>query len=133
MLDYELKDKKRIIHLNPDFAAFCPFVSRQAFEIRIFPLEHRPRFEETTERGLTFAAEALKTALTKIYKGLSNPSYNFFIHTAPVAAGKTPENYHWHMEIVPKTQIWAGFEIGTGIEISTVAPETAAGFLKKIK
>ena len=44
--------------------------------------------------------------------------------------GKYP-HYHWHLEIMPKTSTWAGFEISTGIEISTIEPEEAAMFLKK--
>jgi len=32
---------------------------------------------------------------------------------------------------LPKTGIWAGFEIGTRMEISTITPEKAAEYLKK--
>jgi len=64
---------------------------------------------------------------------LKNPDYNFFLHTAPVKNGHTYDRYHWHFEILPKTAVWAGFEIGTGIEISTIRPENAAAFLRKIK
>lgn len=133
ILDFELKDKKRIIFANRDFIAFCPFVSRQAFEIRVFPLYHSPRFEKITDDGINSAAEVLRVTLAKLMRGLNNPSYNFFIHTAPTTGGEAMDHYHWHIEILPKTAVWAGFEIGTGIEISTIAPETASRFLKKIK
>lgn len=133
ILDFELKDKKRIIFANDDFVAFCPFVSRQAFEIRIFPRRHSPRFEKITDSGIASAAEVLRVTLAKLMRGLNNPSYNFFIHTAPTMDGEAMDHYHWHIEILPKTAVWAGFEIGTGIEISTIAPETASRFLKKIK
>ena len=53
-----------------------------------------------------------------------------FTCTAPVD-GKKYDHYHWHWEIFPKTATWAGFEIGTGIEISTIEPEKAAQFLRK--
>lgn len=133
MLEFELKDKKRIIHMNKDFAAFCPFVPRQAFEIRIFPRRHQSRFEKVTESEIHSLAEVLQGALVRLERGLSDPAYNFFIHTAPTYGVGKEEYYHWHIEIIPKTSIWAGFEIGTGIEISTIAPETAAQFLRKIK
>lgn len=133
MLGFELKDKKRIIYKNRSFVAFAPFVSRQAFEIRIFPRRHNPEFEKVSDREVTDLAEALRVALAKLSCALEDPAYNFFIHTAPTADGRSASHYHWHIEILPKTGVWAGFEIGTGIEISTIAPETAAKFLRKIK
>lgn len=133
MLDFEKRDKKRIIYANRDFIAYCPFVSRQAFEVRIFPIRHQPEFESITENEISSAADALRAALAKLKRGLGNPAYNFFVHTAPASDGARANYYHWHIEILPKTAIWAGFEISTGIEISTIAPETAAEFLRKIK
>jgi galactose-1-phosphate uridylyltransferase len=35
--------------------------------------------------------------------------------------------------IFPKTLTWAGFELGTGIEISTIEPEKAAEYLRGIE
>ncbi|MBI4385639.1 galactose-1-phosphate uridylyltransferase, partial [Candidatus Parcubacteria bacterium] len=51
-------------------------------------------------------------------------------HTAPSTSEEDYRHYHWHLEIIPKTQVWAGFEIGTGIEISTISPEMAAAYLR---
>ena len=77
-------------------------------------------------------AEALQKALSMIYKRLDDPAYNFYIHTAP-GDGKSYDNYHWHLNILPKIAIWAGFELGAGIEISSIEPEKAAEFLRGIK
>ena len=106
---------------------------RSAFELRVFPKSHSPMFESIHHDDVSYCADALKMALQKLHKGLENPSYNFFIHTSPASFTEPLENYHWHIEILPKTSIWAGFEISTGIDISTIAPETAAEFLRKIK
>ena len=133
MVAFERRQGWRIVFENTHMVAFCPYVSRSAFEIRIFPTRHAPAFEEAGERELASAAEALRVALAKLQRGLGDPHYNFFIHTAPVAGGVGARHYHWHVEIIPKTAVWAGFEIGTGIEISTVSPEAAAAFLRKIK
>lgn len=133
MLGYELKAKKRIVYENDYFAVIAPFASKTAFEIRIFPKKHNPRFELISPHQRRLLANALRVSLAKLYVGLKNPDYNFFIHTAPTANSEDFHHYHWHLEIIPKTAIWAGFEIGTGIEISTIAPESAAEFLKNIK
>ena len=132
MIAFERRDGRRIVYENGDYIVFCPFVSRSAFEIRIFPKRHQPEFEAIGDREILAAADALRTALAKLERGLKDPAYNFFIHTAPTADGKRMPHYHWHIEIVPKTAVWAGFEIGTGIQISTTSPEVAGRYLRGI-
>ena len=133
IIDHEIKMGECIIYENNEYVALAPFASRTAFEIRIFPKRHNPRFEEITPKERLSYAEAMRVSLLKLHKGLKNPDYNFFFHTAPPKAEKESGHYHWHCEILPKTQIWAGFEIGTGIEISTIAPEHAAEFLRSVR
>lgn len=131
MMEWDLEDKQRIIFENKEFVVLCPFASRAAFEVRVYPKEHHPYFERIKDAEKDQLAEALQTALKKIYQGLNDPAFNFFLHTSP-ADGKDYGHYHWHFEIMPKTSVWAGFELGAGIEISTVKPEDAAEYLRKI-
>ncbi len=133
MLEWEMLDKKRIVFENELAVAFCPFISRKAFEIRIFPKLHQPYFEQTDFEGMRKIAEVLRVSLAKLFKGLKDPAYNFFIHTAPIESSEKWHYYHWHIEILPKTGIWAGFELGTGIEVSSITPEKAAEFLRSVK
>jgi len=131
MLEWDREDTRRIIFENEKFVALCPFASKVAFEVRIYPKEHKPYFERSKDDDKEQLAEVLKIALGKIGKGLNNPAYNFFIHTAP-CDGKDYAHYHWHLVIFPKTSVWAGFELGVGIEISTIEPEKAAEYLRNI-
>ncbi len=130
MMAWEIEDKHRVVFENEHAIAFCPFVSRTAFEVRIFPKRHEPFFERSTDSELADTAEALRQALGCLADKLNEPAYNFFVHTAPSTAAADYAHYHWHIEILPKTQIWAGFELGTGIEISTISPEAAAAYLR---
>lgn len=130
MLEWELKEKKRIIYENKEAIAFTPFVSREPFEIRVFPKKHFPFIEETSADVLEFVIDALQKALIKLEKHLNEPDYNFFIHTAPLKDKEKHKHYHWHIEILPKISISAGFELGTGIEITAVDPDEAAKILK---
>jgi UDPglucose--hexose-1-phosphate uridylyltransferase len=132
MLEWDLEEKRRIIFENDQFVALAPFASRVAFEVRIYPKEHKAYFERIKEDEKIKLAEALQVTLNKICKGLVDPPYNFFIHTAP-CDGRNYDHYHWHFEILPKTSIWAGFELGTGIQISTIEPEKAAEYLRSIE
>lgn len=133
MLHYDLKSKERLIYESEYFITVAPFASRTAFEMRIFPKAHQSRFEDIASKERADFAHVLRVSLAKLHSGLKNPDYNFFLHTAPVKKTRSHDHYHWHFEILPKTAIWAGFEIGTGIEISTIKPESAAAFLRKIK
>lgn len=131
MNEWEIKSKKRFIFENENFLAICPFASKAAFEVIISPKKHLPYFEQITEIEKLQLAEIFKVVLNKIYKALNDPAYNFYLHTAPCNGEKYPY-YHWHWTILPKTTIWAGFEIGTHMEISTIQPEKAAEYLRKI-
>ncbi len=131
MIEWERENKKRVIFENEDYLAFCPFASRAAFEVWVLPKKHKPYFERTGVKEKIKTAEALQAAISKICKALNNPAYNFYIHTSP-SEGKDYPHYHWHIEILPRTSVWAGFELSTGIEISTIEPEAAAEYLKNI-
>lgn len=133
MINWELKEKKRLIFENKNYICFAPYASKTSFEMRIFPKKHESHFEETSRENLDDLTQIFNTSLKKLSNFLKNPPYNFFIHTAPIINKHLYNHYHWHIEILPKTAIWAGFEISTGIEISTVLPEQAAKYLKAIK
>ena len=129
MDEWEKKVKKRIIFENENFLVLCPFASKVAFEIIISPKKHLSYFEKITEKEKWDLAEAFKMALGKLYKALNDPSYNFYLHTAPI--GRNYDFYHWHWTILPKTSTWAGFELGARMEISTIEPEKAAEYLRR--
>jgi len=131
MLKYEIKNKKRILYENKGAVAFALFVSKEPFEIRIFPKKHLPYFENTLDVDLDYIVDALRASLKKLKKNLKDPDYNFFIHTAPIKNKERYKMYHWHIELVPKISINAGFELGTGVEINGIDPDQAAAILRK--
>lgn len=130
MLSWELKEKHRVLYENDCYVAVCPFASTVAFEVRIYPKTHFPYFERADDYQKKCFADALLVVMKKLKKALNDPDYNYFIHTSP-ADGKNYDHYHWHLEILPRTSTFAGFELGTGIEISTIEPEKAAEFLRE--
>lgn len=130
MIDFERKNKKRIVFENKNAIVFAPFASRSNFELRIFPKYHQAFFEKTSDTILLEVAEVFQKTLHKIYKKFDDPPFNFFLHTAPVMKNMDYNHYHWHFEILPKLTKWGGFELGTGIDIITFAPELVPNFLK---
>ena len=131
MIDWEIQKKTRVIVETKDAIAVAPFVSRNPFEVRVFPKKHNPYFENASDQELHAIAVVLQRALKKIKKNLNDTDYNFFVHTAPILNKKMYDHYHWHIEIFPKVSTRAGFEYGTGIEINVIDPDFAAHILKK--
>ncbi len=127
--EYESAHKKRVVFENDHFIAFCPFASRTAFEVWIVGKRPNPYFERITDEEKFSCAEVLRQSLRALYDGLNDPAYNFYIHSAPCDGREYP-HYQWHIEILPHTATWAGFELSTGIEVSLIQPEIAAEHLR---
>jgi UDPglucose--hexose-1-phosphate uridylyltransferase len=128
----ERKDRSRLVYENEEFVVFEPWAPRSPFETWIVPRRHESNFEAEPKERLGFAAQALRTTLSKLMVGLGSPAYNFMIHTNPLRDLSSP-SYHWHIEVVPALTQVAGFEWGSGFHINPVPPEEAAEFLRKVQ
>ena len=128
----EQEEKNRIIYDGKDFLAYCPYVSRFPYEIWILPKKHQSDFANLNRDCVPCFARALRDSLARIKGFLSDPSYNFIIHTSPIN-GHEREDYHWHVEIMPKLSKVAGFEWGSGFYINPVPSEIAARDLLSVQ
>ena len=130
MIEKELANEKRIIFENEQFVAFCPYVSKYPYEMRIYPKYANGHFDQIEDQSLTPLSETLTAVLKKMHTALGDPAYNFFIHTAPLHYEKSDLSfdhyYSWHIEILPRVSFDAGFEAGTGIKINIIDPDLAA-------
>jgi UDPglucose--hexose-1-phosphate uridylyltransferase len=139
MIKQEMSSGDRIICDVDGFVAIAPFASRFPFEAWILPKKHCPDFTRLEPQQRKDLAATIKCLLQKLKVGLNNPSYNYIINTAPfrrLKAGywKTiDEDYHWHIEVMPRLTRVAGFEWGTGFYICPLPPESAAKFLREVK
>ncbi|MAF79691.1 galactose-1-phosphate uridylyltransferase [bacterium] len=130
ILGWERKEKKRIIYETKNVIAFIPYISREPFEARIFPKKHSSYFEDASSKIVEEVSHALRLVLQRMERRLKDPDYNFFIHSAPTHRRDKFAHYHWHIEVLPKMSVYAGFELGTGIEVTVVDPDDAARLLK---
>ena len=129
MIQKEKKIGERIVLESEEFVVFEPFASRSPFETWVIPKQHSSSFEEISAASAKELAFVMRSTLAKIYKSLNNPDYNYVIKSSPCHE-KDVEYYHWYVQIVPRVSAMAGFELGSGIYINTVIPETAAKFLR---
>ncbi len=130
ILQQEHQDKDRLVSTNNGFVSFCPFAPRYAFETWVMPQAHQANFIDLDEQGINDLAGHFSDIMNRMKRCLSNPSYNFYLHTAPMHYGR-PNCYHWHIEIIPKLTRSIGFEWGTGLHIVPTFPHDAARFLRE--
>jgi UDPglucose--hexose-1-phosphate uridylyltransferase len=121
-----------VIKRGERFVAIKPFASRFEWEIHILPLRHQADFLKATAEDLDDFANVLRRTMTRLDKVVGGVQYNFFLHSAPHGSedDDCAESYHWHLEICPRTSIPTGFELGSGLFVSTVSPELAAQALR---
>jgi len=125
----ERRDGVRVIREAGGFVALAPFAPRFPFETWILPVAHRSSFEDTPTEEFLPLADLLSRVLRGMGRYLSDPPYNFMLHSAPLRT-PTLDHFHWHLEIIPKLTRVAGFEWGTGFFINPTPPEEAAEYLR---
>ncbi len=131
MLRQEMQEKTRVVAENNYFIAFCPFVSRFSFEMWVLPKVHHSFYCAISPAEIAGLARILKDVLLRLRLVLSDPAYNFIVHTSPINHEGELAHYHWHIEIMPTLTRVAGFEWGTGFYVVSTPPELAAKYLRE--
>ncbi|MGA2192491.1 MAG: galactose-1-phosphate uridylyltransferase [Nitrospirota bacterium] len=122
---------------TPHFISFCPFAPRFPFEVWVMPKRHSCAYTDALPEEIEDLAWVMKVTLKKIAKTLNNPPYNFILHTAPNRIPRKGhwhtlgQDFHWHIEIMPRLTKVAGFEWGSGFYINPTPPEEAARCLRE--
>lgn len=118
------EESERLIFANENFLAFTTFAPRFNYEVMIFPKTHYHNIVELDEKEFEDLAEVFEKILSKLAK-IGAP-YNFYLHVAPGL-----DDLHFHFEITPRMNTWAGFELATESFVITTSPEEAAAFYKE--
>ncbi|MHB0912034.1 MAG: galactose-1-phosphate uridylyltransferase [Armatimonadota bacterium] len=129
MIRQERNFGKRVVMESDNFLVFEPFAPKYPFETWVIPKKHSRSFVEDAEELIPEFSKMAQGALKRIGKCLDYPPYNYTLHTAPCNVEKD-QMFHWHLEIMPRLTIAAGFEMGTGVYINVTAPEDAAEHLR---
>ncbi|MEM9412399.1 MAG: DUF4921 family protein, partial [Planctomycetota bacterium] len=117
LLDWELSQEVRILEETDRFIMLCPFASRFAFQVWIAPKTSELAFDSTSEDFRPELSELISRYTCRLEELLEKPAYNLLLHLAPT---KLNQNQHWFIEIFPRLNRMAGFEIGTEIWVNPV-------------
>ena len=119
----EVRRRDRLVAIDDEAALWCPWASRSPFEMRLAPRTREARFD-SDDRGAALLGRALAALRAIFGEGLA---LNLWVRTAP----RGTDEFHWHLDLLPRLTIRAGFELGTGVEINTYPPERAAADLRE--
>lgn len=128
----ELEAKARIVLEGPEFVAFAPFASRFPYQTWIVPRTPMPSFDLAEPSCLPALGRALREVLRRMQLALDDPAYNLTFFGAPRRHADEPD-FVWHIDIVPRLEIQAGFELATGMAVNSVLPEDAADALRRVE
>jgi UDPglucose--hexose-1-phosphate uridylyltransferase len=120
----EVRRRERLVAIDDDAILLCPWASRSPFELRIVPRRPEPSFERDGA-GVAMLGTAVR-ALAAAFE--TPPQLNLWVRTAP----RGTEEFCWHLDIVPRLTVRAGFELGTGVDVNIYPPERAASDLRAV-
>jgi UDPglucose--hexose-1-phosphate uridylyltransferase len=122
LVQEEVRRRERVVAIDDEAVAICPFASRVPYQVQIVPRRPRARFEDDGPLG----AALLHDVLGRLGRELgAMPPLNLWLRTAPAGA----EYFCWRIDVLPKLTELAGLEIGTGIHLNVLPPERAAELL----
>ena len=134
----ELRVGSRVILETRHFISFCPYASKFPFESWIVPKRHRCAFQDVGMEEVEDLALILSSMLKKLRASFNGLSFNYFIHSAPNRIPRKDhwhtlgEDFHWHLEIMPRLLRTSGFEWGSGFYILPTSPEQASKYLREV-
>ena len=117
LLERELAEGTRVVAEADELVLLCPYASRAPYECLVAPINHEqngfgPRLGTALELGARVLGRLAELDAPR-------PA-NLWLH----------ESGHWHLELLPRLNVFAAFELGAGHYINTLPPEQAAADLR---
>jgi UDPglucose--hexose-1-phosphate uridylyltransferase len=139
MVRQEEKKGTRIVDVQGEYYALCPYASRVPYEIWLLHRKHNHLFEQphSGSNRKNFAV-LLGRVLRRLEK--VSPAFHLVVHTAPNTRSKKgelagywktlSEDFHWHIEILPIVEKRSKSYSIKEVYFNGVFPEQAAERLR---
>jgi UDPglucose--hexose-1-phosphate uridylyltransferase len=123
LVQEEVRLRERLVAIDDEAVLLSPYAARLPYQLLLAPRRPRARFEDDGPLG----AALLHDALGRLRRVLGFlPPLNIWVRTAPRGA----DHFCWRIDVTPRLTHLAGLELGTGVHLNIVAPETAAQRLR---
>jgi len=137
----EERNGKRIVDVQGDYYALCPYASRVPYEVWLVHRRHNHLFEQPRPGSNRRQLAALLGRVLRRLEKLA-PDYHLVVHTAPNTRSKKGElagywktladDFHWHIEILPIVEKTSKSYSIKEVYFNTVFPEAAAAELRAL-
>lgn len=126
-LNAERNDGRRIMLNHDNIVAVCPFASRVPWHVRICSNDESDHsWDSLSERRLITIADVLRRILCSLHQVAGPIDHNVTLTLPPLAR---PDAFPWMLDLLPRPNRMAGFELMTDVDIVTRSPETSASEL----
>ncbi|MFH1247344.1 MAG: DUF4931 domain-containing protein [Candidatus Micrarchaeota archaeon] len=115
--------RENVVFQNSEFAVVRPSFARFELECWVIPKKHIYNFIQFNEKTALAFMETLQETVKRIKRKTEN--YNIVFH-----ASCKNKKIHFHAEVYPRTSVYAGLELGTGIIANIMDDKTALKILK---
>jgi UDPglucose--hexose-1-phosphate uridylyltransferase len=123
LVQEEVRKRERIVAIDPETVLMAPYGARVPYQLMIAPRVPRMRFEDDGPLGAAMLHGALRRLAGRLG---ASPPLNLWVRTAPRGA----EHFCWRIDILPRLTYLAGLELGAGVHLNIVPPETVADELR---
>lgn len=139
VVEHEEEDGRRLVKKTDNFTAFCPYASAYPFEVLISSKSSLGQIDTLSDKTIAELAPLLLSTLKKMKSQLGCFDFNLIVSTPPLQEGTVEHDLlasvdavcRFSIRIMPRIYQHGGFEVGTGVIINPVAPETAAKLLRE--
>lgn len=128
IIESELKFGKRVVYNNNKFLVIVPYATKYTGEVRII-FKEKIRFEEMSEIHIKDLSLIFSKLFKNLYKVNGYSPFNLFIHTHPVNSN-SKKYFNVHIHIVPRKYSFGGFELSSGVYVSSINPDEFAKMIK---
>jgi UDPglucose--hexose-1-phosphate uridylyltransferase len=123
LVQQEVRRRDRVVAIDSEAVLLSAYAARVPYQMTLAPRRPRMRFEDDGPTGAALLHEALGR-LRRVLRAM--PAVNLWIRTAPRGA----EHFCWRIDILPRLFGVSSIELGTGLDVNPVTPETAAAALR---
>jgi UDPglucose--hexose-1-phosphate uridylyltransferase len=118
-----VRRRERLVAYDDEAVLLAPYAAKVPFQLMLAPRRPRARFEDDGPTGAALLHDALRRLCARLG---ASPPLNLWVRTAPRGA----DTFCWRIDILPRLGHFAGLELGAGVNLCVVPPETVATELR---
>jgi galactose-1-phosphate uridylyltransferase (family 1) len=130
----EKKYEKNFIFENESFVCYAPYASKFPYEVKIVAKEKIATIMEFNDTTMVHLGQSLKLIFTKYKESLGEFSFNMIFKNHPYEnySKDSQEYFRFCINIYPRLNGIAGFELDSGIFLNSVLPSDVANKLRNL-